>query len=199
MVDAVDVRDHYKAAMNFLKKQAIIRGRMLEIGASIGNNAKDLFEKFEYVNLDIEPNNSLPTIVGDITDCTTIIPDNSFDFIFSKDTFEHVAEPWKAAKEVIRILKPGGLFYLVTVWSWRYHPVPIDFWRFSPECLAYLFNGLRCLDKNFDCHQRRWDMRGFWKDKKDAVPIDNLGGWIENWRVFYVGVKEKMIEKHDDN
>jgi SAM-dependent methyltransferase len=34
--------------------------------------------------------------------------DSSFDFLISADVFEHVPDPYKAHKEVFRVLKPGG-------------------------------------------------------------------------------------------
>ena len=39
--------------------------------------------------------------------------------------------PWLAAAEIARILKPGGLAITHTLFSWRNHPCPIDYWRFS--------------------------------------------------------------------
>ncbi len=36
-------------------------------------------------------------------------PDNFFDLIISQDVFEHIAEPDLAWKEILRVLKPGGL------------------------------------------------------------------------------------------
>ena len=38
------------------------------------------------------------------------IPDNSYDFILSCHSLEHVANPLKAVEEWRRVLKPGGLF-----------------------------------------------------------------------------------------
>lgn len=35
-------------------------------------------------------------------------PDNHFDVVFSNALFEHIAEPIRAAKEIHRVLKPGG-------------------------------------------------------------------------------------------
>jgi SAM-dependent methyltransferase len=34
--------------------------------------------------------------------------DNQFDFVFSTDVFEHVADPYVGHQEVYRVLKPGG-------------------------------------------------------------------------------------------
>ena len=32
------------------------------------------------------------------------------------------------------------LMFIVAPFSWRYHEHPIDYWRFSPNGLEYLFN-----------------------------------------------------------
>ena len=79
----------------------------------------------------------------------------SFDVILAVDVFEHLKEPWKAAKEIKRLLKPEGVVIIITVWSWRYHPVPVDYWRFSMIVLDFLFEGLTCIDKGFDISERR--------------------------------------------
>ncbi|MHB1774829.1 MAG: class I SAM-dependent methyltransferase [Acidimicrobiales bacterium] len=34
--------------------------------------------------------------------------DSSFDLVISSDVFEHVAEPYRAHREVLRVLRPGG-------------------------------------------------------------------------------------------
>jgi len=38
--------------------------------------------------------------------------DNSFDAIFSYNTFEHIAQPLQALRESVRVLRPGGYIYL---------------------------------------------------------------------------------------
>jgi SAM-dependent methyltransferase len=169
------------------------QGKILEVGAyKLDQSAINLFPgpRFEYFNLDIEKGDMPNTIVADLTRCPEI-KKNTFDLVLCADVFEHLSEPWLAAKEVSRILKPGGLAMIFTVWSWRYHPLPIDYWRFSPECLQFLFKELECLEANFDISHRRDDIRGFWENKKDYVPIDELGGWRENWSVYYIGRKKK--------
>lgn len=40
-------------------------------------------------------------------------PDQSFDLALCSESFHHFADPDKAVAEVARILKPGGLFFLV--------------------------------------------------------------------------------------
>ena len=170
-------------------------GRALEIGAhSLEKSARPILQKrgFDYVNLDIAPSDVPDTVIGDLCAAS---PDKigldteSFSFICATDVFEHLQQPWIAAQNVVNLLQPGGIAFISTVWSWRYHPVPIDYWRFSHECLKFLFKDLVCMDADFDGTQRRKDIRGFWPDGRDYVEIDELGGWRENWSVYFIGKK----------
>ena len=186
---AAAIKNYYALAQEYLTEYGVLSGRMLEIGGSVRGNAMKRFPQFQYNNLNLEPKGDIPTIVGDITDCKTI-PDDSFDFIFSRYVFEHIAEPWKGAKEITRILRPRGIAMTVTVWAWRYHPAPIDYWRFSPDCLKFLFSELECLECNFSSTRRRSVQEGFWPNGADAVPADHYGGWLESWMVYHIGLKE---------
>ena len=80
--------------------------------------------------------------------------------MFSSDVFEHIDRPWLAAQEIARILRPGGIAITHTLFSWRNHPCPIDYWRYSAECLEFLFGDLTCLEKGYDLSQRRDDQPG---------------------------------------
>ncbi len=107
--------------------------------------------------------------------------------MLSVDVFEHIDRPWLAAAEIGRILAPGGLAYTSTLFSWRYHPCPIDYWRYTPEALEFLFGELIMLEKGFDLTERRRDVRK--KAKDDPMALDAMGGWRENVRVFHAGLK----------
>lgn len=51
---------------------------------------------------------------------------------------EHVENPFAVFHGLYRCLKQGGLLILSTVFSYRFHEAPRDYWRFSPECLKML-------------------------------------------------------------
>lgn len=155
-------------------------GKFLEIGAQ-HNQVARYFPDFEYMTLDLRKTAD-NVIVADICDCPQIVS-GSFAVVFSIDVFEHIRKPWLAAQEIERILEPGGVVFVSTVFSWRYHPSPVDFWRFSPDALESLFPSCETLAKTWDFIERRRN------NLKDGAlePIDELGGWRENVRVNYVG------------
>ncbi len=167
----------------FFREQGLASGAVLEIGGR-DNPYRERFSQYAYTNLDLGetgPN----VLIGDITDCPHI-DDASFDAIISVDVFEHINRPWLAAKEIGRLLKPGGLCYHSTLFSWRYHPCPIDYWRFTPEALRFLFADLEHIDSGFDDLERRRNIMG--RDSTKLTP-DAFGGWRENWRLHHAGKK----------
>ncbi len=159
---------------------------VLEIGGR-QNPYNGLFPSgSKYLNMDISKTGK-NVVVGDITNCPQI-PDNSFDLVLSVDVFEHINKPWKAAEEITRILRPGGLAFHSTIFSWRYHPCPQDFFRYSPDGMKSLFCDLECILAEFDVTERRRNILG--KDS-NKLKSDAFGGWRENWRVNYAGIKKK--------
>ena len=141
-------------------------------------------EKFKYTIFNIEDGN-------DISNCPEV-PDNEFDITFSKNTLEHIRNIKEAMDEIYRITKPGGLTIHRTLFSWRYHPCLHDYWRFTHEGLKTLFEdvGFKTMICGYDISMRRWNIYGGIVGKLiDNVVIDWLGGWRENWIVFYIGKK----------
>ena len=59
--------------------------------------------------------------------------DNTFDYVISSSCFEHSEFFWLTYLEVIRVLKPSGLFYLNVPSIGDFHRFPVDCWRFFPD------------------------------------------------------------------
>lgn len=59
--------------------------------------------------------------------------DNSLDVVVSSSCFEHSEFFWLSFLEVLRILKPDGLFYLNVPSNGVFHRYPVDCWRFYPD------------------------------------------------------------------
>ncbi len=188
--DSIDLIKHYLNNELKLRKNSNTPLLLLDVGGGKAQRAW-LADGYEYKALDINPLDDR-VILGDICNCPEI-PDNSFDVVMSFDVFEHVERPWDAAKECIRILKPNGLMIHRTLFAWRYHPCPVDYWRYTADGLEYLFNHtgkMITLEKGYDIKIRRMDKRGSSTDLRDKPPIDYLGGFRENWRTLYIGRKK---------
>ena len=171
--------------------------KMLDIGAFADISIMDIegnsnyWFNMDYNIMNMEGDVHQNIILGDITNCPEI-KSESFDFIYTQDTFEHIDKPWLAAQEMMRLLKPGGLVYVITLFSWRYHKAPQDYFRYTPFGLCSLFDGLTHLEANWDAKNRRGpNGMGLQGDGTagDIVPVDMLGAWRENWRVYYLGRK----------
>lgn len=64
----------------------------------------------------------------------------SFDICVSSSCFEHSEFFWLAFNEVMRVLKPHGLFYLNVPANGDFHRYPVDCWRFYPDAAMALVN-----------------------------------------------------------
>lgn len=66
--------------------------------------------------------------------------DDVFDAVLSLHVLEHVADPFTCARELCRVLKPGGTLLACTPMITPQHGVPHHFFNPTHEGLARLFN-----------------------------------------------------------
>ncbi|MER9135105.1 class I SAM-dependent methyltransferase [Mesorhizobium sp. M0830] len=65
--------------------------------------------------------------------------DQSIDCLFSIAVFEHVMRPWDVAKEIKRVMKPGGTIHIDTAFMAVRHGYPNHYYNMTLEGLANLF------------------------------------------------------------
>ena len=162
-----------KMEAHFKKKQHL---KVLNVGSKIPIQEEygwihSLSKNVEIFNLEYDLDyvqGDEHSFYGDICHCPEI-SDNQFDFIYIVNVLEHVKEPWEAAKECIRICKPDGVILVGAPFAWYYHKYPVDFWRFTPDGLQFLFERTGMVEtidagfKNF-C----------WSVKKQRLKTNNL-------------------------
>lgn len=65
-----------------------------------------------------------------------------FDAVFSFSVLEHVRDPFACAREIARVLKPGGRLYAVVPFLQPFHAYPHHYYNMTAQGLANLFSGL---------------------------------------------------------
>ena len=87
--------------------------------------------------IDVDPQRG-PDLVADVTDLS-MFEDRSFDVAFLLEILEHVKQPERAAREIRRVLKPGGKVVVSTPFMLEIHEAPHDYYRFTRYGLEHLF------------------------------------------------------------
>lgn len=64
-----------------------------------------------------------------------------FDAVVCDQVLEHVSDPSGVARELMRVLKPGGLAYIGVPFVFPLHPSPRDYARWSVDGLESLLSG----------------------------------------------------------
>jgi len=80
------------------------------------------------INVDPSPN-STASVFCDAHDLP--FKDGSVDAVVAQAVLEHVADPWRCAEEIHRVLKPNGIVYAETPFMQQVHLCGFDFTRFS--------------------------------------------------------------------
>ena len=123
-----------KKIRKFTKPEA----KTIDIGSGPHRWGKD------FVNLDVFP---FPEV--DIVADAEHLPfaDDSIDALVSESVLEHVPDATKMAKEMVRVLAPGGYAYISVPFIHPYHASPDDFNRFTLSGLSYLYRDLEIVEK----------------------------------------------------
>jgi SAM-dependent methyltransferase len=91
------------------------------------------YEKFcydnEYYGIDIDIENKEADIFADVT--SVPLEDKIADVVVSFYLLEHVENPQKVINEKYRILKEGGIIFMLVPLYWEEHEQPYDFFRFT--------------------------------------------------------------------
>ncbi len=111
--------DHYPAVLRLF--QGAAPGRILDVPAGHGAFTNELL-KLGYGDihcLDIDAESfrlkdpRVHFLRHDVADPLPY-PDGHFDYVFSIEGIEHLQSPWTFARELCRVLKPGGRLFLST-------------------------------------------------------------------------------------
>ncbi len=166
-VSSMASRDFFESKMRRILREA---RSVLDIGGGLRalpgrGNRQDpnhawlvpLLDEVDYKIMDPVPDYN-PDVIGDIHAMPFV--DDSQDAVICIAVLEHVEDPWKACREIHRVLKPGGYAYFYVPFLFYYHAEKgyyKDYWRFSQDAVELLL-------KDFE-----------------TVEIEGVRGAIETW------------------
>lgn len=108
--------------------------QVLDIGSfDVNGSYRTLFEQpgWHYTGVDLEAGPGVDVVL----DSPYRLPfaTASMDVIVSGQAFEHIEHFWMTWLEMQRVLKPGGLVFLIAPSRGPEHRYPQDCWRFYPD------------------------------------------------------------------
>ncbi|WP_198017775.1 class I SAM-dependent methyltransferase [Oscillatoria acuminata] len=133
---SISANDYDPISLQLIEQ--LTNGLILDNGCGLRN-----FYYPNVVNLDIV---DYPTT--DVISIGEKLPfkSNSFDAVFSLAVLEHVKNPFECAKEIMRVLKPGGTLYAVVPFLQPFHGYPDHYYNMTSSGLKNLFSELEDLD-----------------------------------------------------
>jgi SAM-dependent methyltransferase len=102
-------------------------------------------ERARFIGLDLEPGanvDSVLDICGPARSVKAALGGEAFDLVLCCHVLEHTRDPWRAARNIEGLLRPGGFVFVSAAWSQAFHATPDDLWRFSVRGLMRLFGRL---------------------------------------------------------
>lgn len=107
--------------------------RVIEIGSQNVNGSirQCCPTAWEYIGVDFVAGNGVDQVLED--PYTLPFETSSVDVLLSSSCFEHSEMFWLLFLEMMRVLKPTGLFYLNVPANGPFHRYPVDCWRFYPD------------------------------------------------------------------
>ena len=118
--------------------QQHVTGRLLDVGCGDLPFRDDLIGHVtKYDSLDLFPRSAEVTYSSDIQDMASV-PTGYFDSAICLEVLEHVGDPFRSAREIYRVLAPGGVLIVSVPHLSRLHDEPHDYFRYTKYGLEYL-------------------------------------------------------------
>jgi SAM-dependent methyltransferase len=120
------------------------REPVVEIGSLVVDESMKVFDvrsllpKKIFYGVDLRHGDGVD-IMGDIEGLP--FRQHSIGTLLCLDTIEHVWDVHAAFKEIERVLQKDGVAVISSVFNFKIHACPHDFWRFTPEALDGLTTG----------------------------------------------------------
>lgn len=112
---------------------------VLDIGGlDVNGSYRQIFShpNVRYIAADLGPGPGVDVVLRDAYSLP--FTDRSIDMVVSGQTFEHCPRFWDMAREMGRVLKPGGQLALICPSEGPIHRYPVDCYRFLPDSMEVI-------------------------------------------------------------
>ena len=182
--------------MKYIDKYIKKGNKIIEIGAGTGAYSLELARKgYDVTALELSENNlsilknkitpemNIKALQGNALDLS-MIEDESYDVVISGQAFEHIEYFWLTLEQVKRVLKPGGLFFLIVPSTGPVHKNPHDCYRFNENAMKAMakyinFNVIE-YGTNFDEISDPWYDSFLVARKPENISADDLKDKMDN-------------------
>jgi SAM-dependent methyltransferase len=165
-------------------------GVVVDIGAyDVNGSYRPLFDRpgWSYVGIDVEAGPNVDVV---LTSPTRIpMRSRTVNVVVCGQAFEHMEQFWLTWKEMVRILRPGGLIFLIAPSRGPEHRYPVDCWRFYPDGFRALgaLAGLEVLEVRTD-----WEPSS---DLESAQWGDTVGAFRRPPRRGFAGAAAAVVRR----
>lgn len=140
---------------------------VVDIGSQdVNGSYRALFEHpgWTYTGIDLEAGKNVDLVLE--SPYRLPFATRSVDVVVSGQAFEHVEFFWASWLEMLRVLKPGGLVFLIAPSRGYEHRYPQDCWRFYPDGWRALakFGACELLEATTDWHAHPDPSSADWGD-----------------------------------
>lgn len=164
-----------------LVKERSLCGPVLEVGSWRAPNHPDFFdyrpffpEGTDYIGADLVEGLGVD-VICDWTNEAVVVPGyGSFQTIITTCTLEHVRDPFALARNITRLLAPGGALIVSAPFVWVIHNYPDDYWRFTPSGIRALFPSIT-FDEDTSCITTPTGRTVYLSDAHGMHALDYIG------------------------
>lgn len=163
--------------------------KIIDLGSyDVNGSYKTFFDApgWHYVGVDLTEGPNVDVVLS--SPYRLPFQSHSVDVIVSGQAFEHIEFFWLTWLEMTRVLKPGGLIFLVAPSRGPEHRYPQDCWRFYPDGYRALasFGGLELISAETD-----WEPHA---DEFSAPWGDTVGVFRQPPMSFFIRWKKIIVQ-----
>ena len=163
---------------------------VIDIGSyDVNGSYKQFFQQpgWRYTGVDLAAGPNVDLVLS--SPYRLPLPSHSADVIVSGQAFEHIEFFWLTWLEMSRVLKPGGMIFLLAPSRCYEHRYPQDCWRFYPDAYRALasYGGLQLLEVTTDWEPHR--------DPDSAPWGDTVGVFLQPAMSWATRMRRRLMQR----